>query len=83
MDNSTRPCSNTAICNAKRPNEIFAKDEDLYSLSECQHYIGMNDKSISLNAILSKKLNIHQDQIESKELYAEVKEEIMKRKLYK
>ena len=30
----TRPCSNNELCNEKRPNDIFAKDEDLFSLND-------------------------------------------------
>ena len=30
----TRPCSNMELCNKKKQNDIFAKDEDLFSLND-------------------------------------------------
>ena len=51
-NNITRPCSNTNLCMNKKPDNIFAKNEDLFSDDE-DYSQGYNRKNISDNSYIS------------------------------
>ena len=56
-NNITRPCSNTNLCMNKKPDNIFAKNEDLFSDDE-DYSQSYNHKNISDNSYISDNTNI-------------------------
>ena len=56
-NNITRPCSNTNLCRNKEPDNIFAKNEDLFSDDE-DFSQGYNRKNISDNSYISNNTNL-------------------------
>ena len=57
----TRPCSNTALCLRKKPDDIFAKEEDLFSAEE-ELSKSNNCKNINDNSYANENLNMQFNQ---------------------
>ena len=56
----TRPCSNTVLCLQKKADDIFAKEEDIFSEEEISK--NNNCKNINDNSYINENINLHYNQ---------------------